>query len=44
MGSGPRQRCPPASEAGTMIDLASLGLTVAFFALSVAFVALCDRL
>jgi len=27
-----------------MMDLVSLGLTVVFFALSVAFVALCDRL
>jgi len=27
-----------------MMDVVSLGLTVVFFALSVAFVALCDRL
>jgi len=27
-----------------MMDLVALGLTVGFFALSIAFVALCDRL
>jgi len=41
---------PPASErvqtdeASIMMDFVSLGLSVAFFALSLAFVALCDRL
>jgi len=31
-------------EALGMMDLVSLGLTVAFFALSVGLIALCDRL
>jgi hypothetical protein len=33
-----------ASEELNMMDVVSLGLTAGFFALSVAFVALCDRL
>ena len=31
-------------EAISMMDIVSLGLTVAFFALSVGLIALCDRL
>ena len=33
-----------AAEEVAMMDVVSLGLTVVFFALSVALVALCDRL
>jgi len=31
-------------EAISMMDIVSIGLTVAFFALSVGLIALCDRL
>jgi hypothetical protein len=39
-----RSRPPSTHEVLPMMDVLSLGLTVVFFALSVAFVALCDRL
>jgi hypothetical protein len=39
-----RSRPPRTHEVLPMMDVVSLGLTVVFFALSVAFVALCDRL
>ena len=40
------RRCltPTPFEVPSMMDIAALGLTLGFFALSVVFVALCDRL